>query len=63
MKINISFHVNNLADKNSNQEQEQTDSYFLFKQLFYKLIRAFMPMRQLLIIVRTLQVGDQPTLQ
>ncbi len=61
MKINISFHVNNLADKNSNQEQ--TDSYFLFKQLFYKLIRAFMPMRQLLIIVRTLQVGDQPTLQ
>ena len=61
MKINISFHVNNLADKNSNQEQ--TDLYFLFKQLFYKLIRAFMPMRQLLIIVRTLQVGDQPTLQ
>ena len=61
MKINISFHVNNLADKNSNQEQ--TDSYFLFKQLFYKLIRAFMPMLQLLIIVRTLQVGDQPTLQ
>ena len=52
MKINIYFHVNNLADKNSNQEQ--TDSYFLFKQLFYKLIRAFMPMRQLLIIVRTL---------
>ena len=61
MKINISFHVNNLADRNSNQEQ--TDLYFLFKQLFYKLIRAFMPMRQLLIIVRTLQVGDQPTLQ
>ena len=61
MKINISFHVNNLADKNSNQEQ--TDLYFLFKQLFYKLIRAFMPMRQLLIIVRTLQAGDQPTLQ
>ena len=61
MKINISFHVNNLADKNSNQEQ--TDSYFLFKQLFYKLIRAFMPMRQLLIIVRILQAGDQPILQ
>ena len=61
MKINISFHVNNLADKNSNQEQ--TNLYFLFKQLFYKLIRAFMPMRQLLIIVRTLQAGDQPTLQ
>ncbi len=61
MKINISFHVNNLADKNSNQEQ--TDLYFLFKQLFYKLIRAFMPMRQLLIIVRTLQAGDQPILQ
>ncbi len=61
MKINISFHVNNLADKNSNQEQ--TDLYFLFKQLFYKLIRAFLPMRQLLIIVRTLQAGDQPTLQ
>ena len=61
MKINISFHVNNLADKNSNQEQ--TDLYFLFKQLFYKLIRAFMPMRQLLIIVRILQAGDQPILQ
>ena len=61
MKIKISFHVNNLADKNSNQEQ--TDLYFLFKQLFYKLIRAFLPMRQLLIIVRTLQAGDQPTLQ
>ncbi len=61
MKINISFHVNNLADKNS--YQEQTDLYFLFKQLFYKLIRAFMPMRQLLIIVRILQAGDQPTLQ